>query len=92
MQNIAKYTLLEKTLEQIKLHPRWQRIYMEYNELYDDIKSRSRRQEKDKSSSTLLDKAECGSLLEKKESGPLSKSNDIMSLINSKLEDRMDIT
>ncbi|XP_005185911.2 protein HIRA homolog [Musca domestica] len=37
--NIPKHSILEATLEQIKLLPRWQRIYMEYNELYQDIKT-----------------------------------------------------
>ncbi|XP_073830443.1 histone cell cycle regulator-like protein [Musca autumnalis] len=37
--NIPKHTILESTLDQIKLLPRWQRIYMEYNELYQDIKT-----------------------------------------------------
>ncbi|XP_061396892.1 protein HIRA homolog [Musca vetustissima] len=43
--DIPKHSILESTLEQIKLLPRWQRIYMEYNELYHDIKTLKREEE-----------------------------------------------
>ncbi|XP_013116021.1 protein HIRA homolog [Stomoxys calcitrans] len=35
---IPKLEMLEITLSQIKLVPRWQRVYMEYNELLQDMK------------------------------------------------------
>ncbi|XP_075159096.1 histone cell cycle regulator-like protein [Haematobia irritans] len=38
--DIPKLELLEIILSQIKLCPRWQRIYMEYNELVEDMKAR----------------------------------------------------
>uniref|UniRef100_A0A1B0G8R1 Protein HIRA n=1 Tax=Glossina morsitans morsitans TaxID=37546 RepID=A0A1B0G8R1_GLOMM len=36
--NISKHDLLENILKQLKAHIKWQRLYMEYNELYEKYK------------------------------------------------------
>lgn len=39
IQNIDKHTLMDKVLFNLKQEPKWQRIYMEYSEQLNEIKS-----------------------------------------------------
>ncbi|KAM7348901.1 histone cell cycle regulator-like protein [Cochliomyia hominivorax] len=82
--DIPKHELLELVLEQLKVHIKWQRIYMEYNELYQHLKKRKQEQQQQK----LLQTLEKDNDLNAKH----SENNDETTGLNcAKLESRMDI-
>ncbi|XP_065366147.1 protein HIRA homolog [Calliphora vicina] len=100
--SIPKHDLLDLVLEQLKVHIKWQRIYMEYNELYQHLKTRKQeqlqRQQQQEQQKENFEKAKSpptsSSLLATTDitTKSLEDTATTSSLNCAKLETRMDIT
>ncbi|KAI8116695.1 HIRA-like protein [Lucilia cuprina] len=102
--NISKHEILDLVLEQLKVHIKWQRIYMEYNELYQQLKIRrqaklKKQQQQQEQEQQILQETEKEKSVnlttkspEENDAAAAITTSSNSSLNCAKLETRMDIT